>query len=68
MSAAPSQMHVQFGLGFRVQVDGDALITTVTAVRFYSPEAEYLVSWFANGDLKSEWIAGWRLKEWKGYA
>lgn len=53
-----------YSLGDRVQIDQEQAITgVVVAIRFYTPVAEYLISWFTNGDIRHEWMPTWRINK-----
>jgi hypothetical protein len=47
----------------RVFVDGDRSLTAVvTGLLWRTERAEVEISWVHNGDIKSAWVAPWRLK------
>ena len=58
------KLECQFDFGERVIIDKDpSLVAVVTTVWFKSHIAECEVSYVHNGDLKTAWIATWRLSK-----
>ena len=56
--------NAPFSFGTRVRVDGKTGIEgVVTGYLIYPQISEVKVSWFANGDSKSDWFAEWRVAE-----
>jgi hypothetical protein len=54
----------KFEHGDHVWTDGDkSLKGVVVGHCFYTDRCEVQVSWVCNGDLKTNWIAEWRLLE-----
>lgn len=51
----------EFLRGSKVHIDGDRDVAVVTAHLFRCNSAQVEVSWFAAGDLKTQWIEEWRL-------
>lgn len=47
-------------LGDHVRVDGD-VPAIVIGLAVYPYDIQAQVSWWSNGDLKSEWLSLWRL-------
>jgi hypothetical protein len=50
-----------FNLGDKVKIDGDGdIVATITAFSF-DGAWRYQLSWFTNGDHRSDWFQGWRI-------
>lgn len=57
------EAELHFDLGKKVKIDGDGdIVATITAFSF-DGIWRYQLSWFNNGDHKSDWFQGWRLSE-----
>ena len=51
-----------YGFGDRVRIDGGDVVGTVIGIAVYPHGAlSFQVSWWTNGVLYDQWIAGWRL-------
>lgn len=53
----------RFQIGDRVSIDGDKdLRATVIGVLFRAGHVEFEVSWLFNGEIRSAWVASFRLE------
>jgi hypothetical protein len=59
---AKERLETDYAFGERVHIDGDRdLVAVVTGFCWRKQAHEVEVSWFCNGDLKTVWVADWRL-------
>ncbi len=55
--------EIHFNLGDKVKIDGDGnIVATIIAFNF-DGIWKYQLSWFTNGEHRSDWFQGWRLSE-----
>lgn len=57
-----SVIEVSFDLGQEVEIDGDENLVAIITAFSYDGCWKFQISWFFNGEHKSDWFQEWRLK------